>query len=148
MIGKAATMHDIGKIGVPESILFKPGPLTADEFALMNTHTTIGAEILGGSNSPLIQMAERIALSHHERWDGSGYPQGLSGEDIPIEGRIVSVVDVFDALVGERCYKGPFSVKKSVEVLRESAEEHFDPAIVETFLGSLDEILGVYGKAP
>ncbi|MFH1743458.1 MAG: HD domain-containing phosphohydrolase [bacterium] len=144
IIGNAGPMHDIGKIGIPENILFKPGPLTSSEYELAKIHTTIGGEILSGSESPLLQMAERIALTHHERWDGTGYPERLAGETIPIEGRIVSVVDVFDALVGTRSYKEPLPVDKSVEVLREHSGKHFDPAIVDAFVKNLDKILKVY----
>ena len=136
----AATMHDVGKLGIPESILLKPGKLTDSEMATMRTHTTIGAQILSGSDSPLLQMGERIALSHHERWDGTGYPNGLSGEDIPIEGRICAVVDFFDALTMDRPYRKAVDVEKVLEMMRAESGHHFDPSVLETFLTIMDEI--------
>jgi response regulator RpfG family c-di-GMP phosphodiesterase len=133
LIGRAAPLHDIGKIGVPDSILLKQGKLTAAEFELMKTHATIGAEILSGSCSPLLLMAESIALSHHEHWDGCGYPAGLRGEEIPIEGRIVAVADVFDALMHERPYKPAWPLQEAVEEILRQAGRHFDPKVVEAF---------------
>ncbi|HOE10239.1 MAG TPA: HD domain-containing protein [bacterium] len=144
MIGYAALAHDIGKIAVPEAVLLKPGPLTPEEYEISKRHTTVGAEILGDSDVPLVRMAARIALSHHERWDGAGYPSGLQGEKIPLEARIVSVIDVFDALVGSRCYKEPIRIDRSIQILRENSGMHFDPAIVGFFVECLDEILHVY----
>ena len=133
-------MHDVGKLGIPESILLKPGKLTDSEMATMRTHTTIGAQILSGSDSPLLQMGERIALSHHERWDGTGYPNGLSGEDIPIEGRICAVVDFFDALTMDRPYRKAVDVEEVLEMMRAESGHHFDPSVLETFLTIMDEI--------
>ncbi len=133
LIRRAATLHDIGKIGIPDSILLKPGSLTREEFEQIKTHTTIGAEILSGSRSPLLVMAEIIALSHHERWDGSGYPHALAEEGIPLSGRIVAVADVFDALTHERPYKTAWPVPEAVaEVLRQAGRQ-FDPDVVEVF---------------
>ena len=131
---RASVMHDVGKIGVPDSVLQKPGPLDDEEWAVMKTHTTIGAKILSGSSSPLLQMAERIALTHHERWDGSGYPAGLSGEDIPLEGRICAICDVFDALVSRRPYKEPWTPEAALDEIGASAGSHFDPKLAELFV--------------
>ncbi len=144
MLGHASLAHDIGKIAVPETVLLKPGPLTPEEFEISKRHTSVGAEILGDSDAPLVRMAARIALSHHERWDGAGYPSGLQADKIPLEARIISVIDVFDALVGTRCYKEPIPIDRSIQILRESSGTHFDPAIVGLFVEWLDEILAVY----
>jgi putative two-component system response regulator len=136
-------MHDIGKIGIPDHILLKPGKLTAEEWEVMKTHTTIGAHILEGDDSDLLHCAREIALSHHEKWDGSGYPRGLAGEAIPLSGRIVALADVFDALTSERPYKKPWSVEESVAYIRDQSGSHFEPRIVEHFLASLPEILAI-----
>jgi putative two-component system response regulator len=133
LIRRAAPLHDVGKVGVSDAILLKPGKLTPVEFEAMKLHTTIGGEILGGSRSRLLQVAEEIALTHHERWDGSGYPSGLGGESIPITGRIVAVVDVFDALTHERPYKRAWPVERALAEIRTSSGEHFDPRVVEAF---------------
>ncbi len=134
LIGRAAPLHDIGKIGIPDSILLKPGRLTEHEFEIMKRHTTIGAEMLGGSRSLLLQLAERIALTHHERWDGGGYPAGLAGEEIPMAGRIVAVADVFDALTHERPYKAAWSIEDAVREIVNQRGKQFDPAVVDCFL--------------
>jgi CHASE2 domain-containing sensor protein len=134
MLLYASAMHDVGKIGIPDRVLLKPGPLDPDEWEIMKTHTTIGADILSGSTSPLLQMAEQIALTHHEKWDGSGYPNGLVGEEIPLVGRICAVCDVFDALTSKRPYKDAWSVEEAVEEVRTQSGQHFDPALVELFL--------------
>lgn len=141
MIEKAAPLHDLGKIGIPDSILHKRGTLDEAERRVMNTHTEMGAALLGDHDSVLIQMAASIARSHHERWDGSGYPAGLAGESIPIEGRIVAVSDVFDALTTNRPYKASWPVDQAVEFVRRHAGSHFDPALVRVFIERLDHII-------
>jgi HD-GYP domain-containing protein (c-di-GMP phosphodiesterase class II) len=133
-------MHDVGKLGIPDQILLKAGPLTPEERQVINTHTTIGAQILSGSTSPVIQMGERVALAHHERWDGTGYPRGLAGEDIPLEARICSVVDFFDALTMDRPYRSAVPREDVVAMIREAAGTSFDPSIVEVFLGVRGDI--------
>lgn len=139
----AAPMHDIGKIGIPDAVLLKPGKLTAEEWMIMRQHTVIGARILGDHPSGLLQLAASIALNHHEKWDGSGYPNGLAGEDIPHTARVVAVADVFDALTSVRPYKRAWSVSDAVELLREESGRHFDPEIVTAFLDCLPQILVV-----
>jgi putative two-component system response regulator len=140
----SSPLHDVGKIGIPDSVLLKPGRLTPAEMEVMKSHTTIGARILMGGQSPLVQMAETIALNHHERWDGKGYPRELSGEDIPIEARLVAVADVFDALTHARPYRAAWSVEDTRAEIQRGAGRHFDPEITRIFLGlSLnDRILG------
>jgi putative two-component system response regulator len=133
LIRRAAPLHDIGKIGIPDAILLKPGKLTDLEFERIKTHTTIGAEILSGSRSPLLRLAERIALTHHERWDGLGYPRGLSGDEIPLAGRIVAVADAFDALTHERPYKEAWPLEKAVREILAQAGRQFDPGVVDAF---------------
>ncbi|MBN2240903.1 MAG: HD domain-containing protein [Dehalococcoidales bacterium] len=140
----AAPMHDVGKIGIPDSVLLKPGKLTDEEWAIMRQHTTIGGEILKDSSTDFIRLAEEIALSHHEKWDGSGYPRGLRGNDIPLAGRIVALADVFDALTTERPYKRPFTVKESMDIIRGSSGSHFDPEVTEAFFSIEDEIVKEY----
>ena len=139
----AAPMHDVGKLGVPDAILRKPGALDAEEWAIMRRHPEIGAEIIGEHNSSLLRMARKIALYHHEKWDGSGYPHGLAGEAIPVEARIVAIADVFDALTSARPYKQPWPVERALELLRKEQGHHFEPALVDAFLGQLDQILEV-----
>jgi response regulator RpfG family c-di-GMP phosphodiesterase len=129
----ATKLHDIGKIAIPAEILAKPGSLTPDEFDLVKTHTTIGAEILAQSDLPLLKLAETIALTHHERWDGSGYPHRLRGEEIPLAGRIVAVVDVFDVLISNRPYKQSWLPDEAVAAIRARSGTHFDPAVVDAF---------------
>jgi putative two-component system response regulator len=133
-IRQAATLHDVGKIAVADSILLKPSRLEAPERDLMRMHTILGAELLAKGNSEVIRMAERIAFSHHEHWDGSGYPNGLVGEEIPIEGRIVAVIDVFDALVHERPYKAAWPLSKALHEIESQSGSHFDPTVVDAFL--------------
>ncbi|MGD0196740.1 MAG: HD domain-containing phosphohydrolase [Solirubrobacteraceae bacterium] len=134
LIRETAALHDVGKIVIPDSILRKPGPLTPEEFAVMRTHTTVGAEMFGTiSHSETIAMAATIARSHHERWDGSGYPDGLAGEDIPIAARIVSVADVFDALVTNRPYRDALTDEDAVAIIDAGSGSQFDPAVVEAF---------------
>jgi putative two-component system response regulator len=139
----AAPMHDIGKIGIPDSILMKPGKLTEEEFEIIKTHTTIGKKLLEGSKSDILQLAEQIAFSHHEKWNGKGYPQGLAGEEIPMVGRIVSIADVFDALTSKRPYKDPFSIEKAVDIIEKEKGQHFDPGAVRAFLESIDGIVKI-----
>lgn len=142
----AAPMHDVGKIGIPDAVLRKPGKLDADEWAVMRQHVSIGANIIGEHPSGLLRMAQRIALTHHEKWDGSGYPNGLAGEGIPIEGRIVAIADVFDALTSERPYKQAWPVEEAVAFLREQSGQHFDPDLVELFIQQLPAVLEVKAR--
>jgi putative two-component system response regulator len=142
----AAPMHDIGKIGIPDAIMLKPGKLTKEEFDVMKTHPEIGAEILGESDSDLLDLAKTVSLTHHEKWDGSGYPNGLAGEDIPIAGRIVAVADVFDALTSRRPYKEPWSVEETLKYMEQQKGIHFDPALIEAMQRCLDKILIVKEK--
>lgn len=139
----AAPMHDVGKIGIRDSILLKQGRLTPEEFETMKEHPTIGARILGGSRSKLLQMAEEIAASHHEKWDGSGYPRKLGGDDIPLTGRIVALADVFDALTTPRVYKDAWSVDDAVSHIQRERGKHFDPRVVAAFEQCLDRLLEV-----
>ncbi len=138
----AIPMHDIGKIGIPDKILQKQGKLTVDEYQTMQEHTEIGGKILSGSH-PLMKASREIALSHHEKWDGSGYPRGLAGEDIPLFGRICSLVDVFDALTTRRPYKEPWPIQRALSFLRDGAGSHFEPRLVDVFLESLTEIVEI-----
>ena len=140
-LGLASSMHDLGKIGIPDHILLKPGKLTPEEFEVMKLHTVIGAKALADGQSDLLRVAHRVALHHHERWDGQGYPHGLSGENIPIEARIVGLVDVFDALLSKRPYKNPLPLDKVISIIQSESGKHFDPNIIEIFLSSLEEIL-------
>jgi putative two-component system response regulator len=142
----AAPMHDIGKIGIPDRILLKPGRLDAAEWEIMKTHTTIGARILEGSQGGFIRLGETIALTHHEKWDGSGYPRGLKGAGIPLAGRIVAIADVFDALTSKRPYKEAFSLEKSLEIIRAGRGGHFDPAVVDALLSALPEMRAIGEK--
>jgi putative two-component system response regulator len=132
-IRHTAPIHDIGKIGIPDQILLKPGKLTAAEFEVIKTHTTIGAQMLSGSDAPLLQMAEQIALTHHERWDGTGYPNRLAGDRIPVTGRIVAVADVFDALTHERPYKEAWPLDRATQEIISQAGRQFDPQVVNAF---------------
>lgn len=140
LIEKAAQLHDVGKIGVPDSILLKTGKLTGEERRIMEEHTIIGAKILGDARSEVLRLAKRIALSHHEWWDGGGYPKKRSGEEIPLEGRICAVADVFDALTCRRPYKPAFPNEKAYSILLEESGSHFDPEIVGAFLSEKDRI--------
>jgi len=142
----AAPMHDIGKIGIPDRILLKPGKLTPDEWVIMKQHTTIGAKILENSAAGFIRLGEIIAITHHEKWDGSGYPNGLQGKRIPLVGRIVAIADVFDALTSRRPYKDAFSLEKSYEIIREGRGTHFDPRVVDVFFSLEKELLAIKEK--
>jgi response regulator RpfG family c-di-GMP phosphodiesterase len=146
LILQAAPMHDVGKIGIPDFILLKPSTLTPEESAVMMTHATIGFELLKGSESTILQAGASIAISHHEKYDGSGYPYGTAGDAIPLFGRIVAVADVFDALTSERPYKRPWPVERAADYLRTGTDQHFDPHCVEAFLASWDDVLGVYAQ--
>jgi len=134
LIRRAAPLHDVGKIGIPDAILLKPGKLTPEEFDTIKTHTTIGGKILQGSRTPLLQLAETIALCHHERWDGRGYPAGLAGASIPLCARVTAVADVFDALTHERPYKRAWSVEEALEEIKKQRERQFDPDVVDAML--------------
>jgi len=134
MLRQAAPLHDVGKIGIPDGVLKKPGPLLADERAVMDQHPALGASILGQSRIPLFRMAADVALTHHERWDGTGYPNRLSGEQIPLGGRLVAVVDFFDALTMDRCYRKAFTDQRALDMLRAQRGHAFDPRLVDVFL--------------
>ncbi len=140
-LSHAAPLHDVGKVAIPDAILLKPGSLTVEERAIVETHAEEGYRLLRGSSSSILDMAATIALSHHEKWDGSGYPRGLAGEAIPIEGRIVAIADVFDALTSDRVYRPAFTVERAVEMMREQRGLHFDPVLLDAFL----DILGSSG---
>lgn len=142
----AGPMHDVGKLGVPDHILLKPGKLDAGEWEAMKQHTLIGARLLEGSPSEYLQAGAIIALSHHERWDGSGYPRGLVGEEIPLPGRICAVADVFDALTTDRPYRKAMSNEEALEVMRSGRGGHFDPEILDLFFENLDEVLAIQGE--
>jgi len=142
----AAPLHDIGKIGIADAILLKPGKLTGDEFTSMQEHPSIGAAILHGKKNVFLQAGEIIALSHHEKYNGKGYSQGLQGESIPLYGRIVAVADVFDALTSKRSYKEAWSFEKALNLLIEEKGEHFDPKIVDLFVENIDKVKIIYEK--
>jgi putative two-component system response regulator len=147
-IGQTAPMHDIGKIGIPDRILLKPGKLDPDELAIMQTHAEHGAAIIGTHGSALVKMASIIALSHHEKWDGSGYPQGLRGETIPMAARMVALADVYDALLSRRPYKEPWPKPRVMAYFSEQTGRHFDPALVPLFLDSIDDMERVRAELP
>lgn len=134
LLQSAAALHDVGKIGIPDGVLLKPGRFTEAEYKIMCRHTLLGADLLSGGHSELLRVAERIALTHHEKWDGSGYPRGLRRDGIDIFGRIVAVADVFDALTHERPYKPAWSLEETIKEIKDQSGRHFDPDIVEVFL--------------
>jgi len=140
----ASPLHDIGKIGIPDAILQKPGPLTPDEWEVMKTHTSLGARILQGTRSEVLKLGEELALSHHERWDGTGYPRGLARDHIPLSGRIVAVADVFDALTSRRCYKPAFSFGDSLALMRRQSGSHFDPCLIDVLGDCLGDFEAIY----
>ncbi|MBM4180713.1 MAG: response regulator [Betaproteobacteria bacterium] len=146
LILRAAPMHDVGKIGIPDHILLKPGRLDDAEMAIMKTHAERGYEILRDSNSRLLDLAALIAWTHHEKYDGGGYPRGLRGEDIPLPGRIVAVADVFDALTSARPYKPAWEIQRTLQWLREGSGHHFDPACVEAFLARFDDVMDIKNR--
>lgn len=144
----ASPMHDIGKIGIPDHILLKPGGFTADEWEIMKRHTVIGSDILSGNSSPYLQMGQQIALNHHERWNGSGYPNGISGEEIPLPARIMQLADVYDALRSKRPYKEPFPHERALEIITRgdgrTDPAHFDPQVLAAFVRQADAFAGVF----
>jgi putative two-component system response regulator len=144
----AAPMHDVGKIGIPDAILQKPGKLTAEEFEIMKTHTTIGARLLDHSESPMLHMARDIALSHHERWDGSGYPRGLAGEAISTAARIVAIVDVYDALSHDRVYRPAMREEQVLDIVKEGRGTHFQPDLVDLLLSLLPQMKSIAAQNP
>jgi putative two-component system response regulator len=144
----AAPMHDLGKIGIPDAILRKPGKHTREETAVMQTHTLLGAKMLAGATTPVLAMAREIALCHHERWDGSGYPSGLSGTDIPEAARIVAIVDFFDAVSHDRVYRPAFPEAEVLKMLREGRGKHFDPRLLDLFLSVLPEMRAIVQAVP
>lgn len=146
LVYNAAPMHDIGKIGIPDRVLLKPGKLDAEEWDIMQKHVDYGVEILGKHDSALLSMASEIAQYHHEKWDGSGYPNGVAGEDIPLAARIVAIADVFDALTSERPYKKAWTVEDAMNLLEEEAGKHFDPNLVPKFKDCLPRVLEVKSK--
>lgn len=148
LLYNAAPMHDIGKIGIPDRVLLKPGKLDAEEWGIMQKHVEYGADILGNHNSELLSLAREVALGHHEKWNGKGYPNGVKGEDIPLSARIVAIADVFDALTSERPYKKAWPIDKVIKLLEEEAGEHFDPKLIPEFMVCLPrvfEIMKEYG---
>jgi len=141
-------LHDIGKIGIPDAILRKPGKLTPEEFEVMKTHTRIGADILAGSNVPLLQMAREIALNHHERWDGQGYPRGLAGKAIPESARITAIVDVYDALTHDRVYRPAMAEPEVLAIMQQGTGTQFDPLLMTLFFLHLSEIRRIAKEHP
>jgi putative two-component system response regulator len=139
----ASPLHDIGKIGIPDNILLKPGKLTPAEFEIMKSHTLIGAKILNNSKQELIQFAKEIALYHHEKYNGKGYPFNLKGEEIPLSARIVAIADVFDALTSKRPYKEPYTISDTIDIIKKDSKEHFDPEIVNIFLKNIKDIVEI-----
>jgi putative two-component system response regulator len=146
LLFNAAPMHDVGKIGVPDNILEKPGPLTPDEWSIVKRHPVIGAGIIGRHNNELLEMARVVALTHHERWDGSGYPRALRGEAIPLVGRIVAIADAFDALTSTRPYKQAWPVEEAVALLRREAGRQFDPRLIPKFIEMLPQVKDIMGQ--
>lgn len=146
LIFNASAMHDLGKIGIPDSILLKPGKLSDEEWEIMRKHPEFGATILGDLDSELLKLSKEIALSHQEKWDGTGYPYGLKGKDIPLSGRLVAIADVFDALTTKRPYKKAWSIDETIDYIDNNAGTHFDPELVKIFHKVLPEIIKIYEK--
>lgn len=140
----AAMLHDVGKIGISDSVLLKPGPLTAEEFSAVQRHPAIGQRLLSAGLSPVLVLGARIAATHHERWDGTGYPGELAGTEIPIEGRITAVADVFDALTSDRVYRKAYSIAAAFEIIESQREKHFDPGLVDLFLETPSDIFTIF----
>ncbi len=139
----AAPMHDVGKIGIADGILMKSSRLTEEEFRVMKSHTILGANLVKNSNAQILKFARQIAISHHEKWNGEGYPKGLSGEKIPLVGRIVALADVFDALTSRRPYKDPYPIETACEIIKKEYGQHFDPDVVDVFLKNIDEVIKI-----
>ena len=148
LVLSTSPMHDIGKIAIPDAILLKPGPLDAEEWDKMKTHPLTGYTLLEGHNSNLMLTAREIALTHHEKWNGKGYPQGLKGSAIPFNGRLVGIADVFDALTSKRPYKDPYPVSKAMEIIKSEREEHFDPELTDLFLQNIDDFVVIKDAFP
>lgn len=148
LIRTASPMHDIGKIGTPDHVLLKPGKFTPEEFSVIAQHAEIGYRILSGSDAELLKVAAVIAWTHHERFDGTGYPRGLKGETIPLEGRIAAIADSFDALTTQRVYKPAFSLDHAIDLMRKHRGQHFDPTLLDTFFNSMDDILRIQKDYP
>ena len=148
LIRMASPMHDVGKIAVPDSVLLKPGPLSPAERAVMQTHAELGRELLAGSGEELPELAATITWTHHERMDGDGYPRGLSGDDIPLEGRIAAVGDVFDALTHDRVYRPAMTVDHAVDLMHQASGAHFDPEVLDCFLEAMDDVLEIWRQHP
>jgi putative two-component system response regulator len=139
----ASPMHDVGKVALPDHMLLRPGSLTPEEHVEMERHTVIGYQILSGSGSALLELGASIALTHHERWDGTGYPRGLAGPEIPMEGQVAAVADVFDALTSDRPYRKAFSIERAVEIMKAERGKHFDPRLVDMFFENMDQVLEI-----
>jgi putative nucleotidyltransferase with HDIG domain len=148
LVRQGAPLHDLGKIAIPDTVLLKPGRLTREEFEVVKTHAVLGARVLAGGETDVLQVAERVVRSHHERWDGTGYPDGLAGADIPLEGRLVAVADVYDVLVHERPYKESWTVEAAAEEIRRGAGTQFDPDVVRAFSELSPEVQGSRDPAP
>lgn len=144
MIKMTAPMHDAGKIGIPDAILHKPGKLDEEEFTIMKNHASIGYDILYDDEDPTLQMAARIAREHHEKWDGTGYPLGIKGEDISLEARMTAIADVFDALTSKRPYKDPWPMEKALDLIKENTGKHFDPTLATLFIDNFDRVLEIH----
>jgi putative two-component system response regulator len=148
MIREASPMHDVGKVGIPDGILLKPGRVTAAEFSVIKQHVALGHSILSRSNQPLLKLAAEVAETHHERWDGGGYLQGMRGEEIPLAGRITAIADTFDALVSRRVYKDPIPLEPALTVIREGRGRQFDPQLVDVFLDCREEVAAIVARHP
>jgi putative two-component system response regulator len=144
----AAMLHDVGKIGIPDAILLKPGPLNDEELAIIKRHPALGSSLLAEGSSTMLRIAAEIAMTHHERWDGGGYPRGLAGEDIPILGRIAAIADVFDALTSDRVYRSAVQIQDAVEQIKAERGRHFDPGLVDLFVSSVEDLAAIRGHHP